>query len=160
MQLSLTLVYTFLNKELKRCLFLRLFVGVCLGFYGPVKTIKVTSSLLRLFLGRLRPQRLTGTKCTYLMNMITNRLTVTNQKTAWLNEPPHDKTNNVAMRPAKTLISLGIRPVRSESSLSAWRKVGFLTTHWMHSEGSDKTGRMPIWVFLVRIATLLAHLSR
>ena len=82
MQLSLTLVYTFLNKELKGCLFLRLFVGVCLGFYGPVKTIKVTSSLLRLFLGRLRSQRLTGTKCTYLMNMITNRLTVTNQTTA------------------------------------------------------------------------------
>ena len=26
-------------------------------------------------------------------------------------EPPHDKTNNVAMRPAKTQISLGIRPV-------------------------------------------------
>ena len=27
------------------------------------------------------------------------------------NEPPHDKTNNVAVRPAKTQISLGIRPV-------------------------------------------------
>ena len=34
-------------------------------------------------------------------------------------EPPHDKTNNVAVRPAKTQISLGIRPVWSESSLSA-----------------------------------------
>ena len=33
----------------------------------------------------------------------------------WLNwlkfEPPHDKTNNMAVRPAKTQISLGIRPV-------------------------------------------------
>ena len=28
-----------------------------------------------------------------------------------LNEPRHDKTNNVAVRPAKTEISLGIRPV-------------------------------------------------
>ena len=26
-------------------------------------------------------------------------------------EQPHDKTNNVAVRPAKTQISLGIRPV-------------------------------------------------
>ena len=26
-------------------------------------------------------------------------------------EPPHDKTNNVAVRPAKTQISLGIRPI-------------------------------------------------
>ena len=27
------------------------------------------------------------------------------------NEPPRDKTNNVVLRPAKTQISLGIRPV-------------------------------------------------
>ena len=27
------------------------------------------------------------------------------------NEPPHDKTNKVTMRQAKTQISLGIRPV-------------------------------------------------
>ena len=42
-----------------------------------------------------------------------------------------------------------IRPVWSESSLSAWRKLGSLATHWVHSEGSDQTGRMPklIWVF-------------
>ena len=33
------------------------------------------------------------------------------------NEPPHDKTNKVTVRPAKTQISLGIRPVWSESSL-------------------------------------------
>ena len=32
-------------------------------------------------------------------------------------EPRHDKTNNVAVRPAKIQISLGIRPVWSESSL-------------------------------------------
>ena len=34
----------------------------------------------------------------------------------------------------QTLISLGICPVWSESSLSAWRKLGSLATHWAHSE--------------------------
>ena len=34
-------------------------------------------------------------------------------------EPPYDKTNKVTVRPAKTQISLGIRPVWSESSLCA-----------------------------------------
>ena len=64
-------------------------------------------------------------------------------------DPRHDKTNKVTVRPAKTQISLGIRPVWSESSLSAWRKLGSLATHWVHSENSDQTGRMPrlIWVF-------------
>ena len=38
------------------------------------------------------------------------------------------------VRPAKTQISLGIRPVWSESSLSAWRKLGPFATHWAHSE--------------------------
>ena len=37
-------------------------------------------------------------------------------------EPPHDKTNKMSVRPAKTQIRLGIRPIWSESSLSAWRK--------------------------------------
>ena len=49
-------------------------------------------------------------------------------------EPPRDKTNKVSVRPAKTQISLGIRPVWSESLLSAWRKLGPLATHWVHSE--------------------------
>ena len=36
-----------------------------------------------------------------------------------------------------------------QSSLSAWRKLGSLATHGVHSEDSDQTGRMPrlIWVF-------------
>ena len=34
-----------------------------------------------------------------------------------INEPWHDKTNKISVRPAKTQISLGIRPVWSESSL-------------------------------------------
>ena len=61
------------------------------------------------------------------------------------------------MRPAKTQISLGIRPVWSESSPSAWRNLGSLTTRWAHSEDSDQTGRMPrlIWVFVGRTLILL-----
>ena len=35
--------------------------------------------------------------------------------------------------PPKTLISLGIRPVWSESLLSAWRKLVSLATHWAHN---------------------------
>ena len=38
------------------------------------------------------------------------------------------------VRPARTQISLGIHPVWSECSLSAWRKLGSLFTHWAHSE--------------------------
>ena len=64
-------------------------------------------------------------------------------------KPPHDKTNKMTVRPAKTQISLGIRPVWSKS---------LLCTHWVakepnflrvDSEDSDQTGRMPrlIWVF-------------
>ena len=72
-------------------------------------------------------------------------------------EPPHDKTNNVAVRPAKTQISLGIRPVWSESSLSAWRNLGPSATHWAHCKDSDQTGRMPrlVWVFAGCPVTLL-----
>ena len=57
------------------------------------------------------------------------------------NEPPHDKSNKVAVRPAKTQISLGIRPVCSESSLCAqWvaKDPSFLHAD---SEDSDQTGR-------------------
>ena len=36
-----------------------------------------------------------------------------------------------------------------QSSLSVWRKLGSLATHWLHNGDSDQTGRMPrlIWVF-------------
>ena len=59
--------------------------------------------------------------------------------------------------PAKIQISLGIRPVWSESSLSTWRKLGSLDTHWVHSEDSDQTEQMPrlIWVFAGRTLLLL-----
>ena len=56
----------------------------------------------------------------------------------WLSfEPPHDKTNKVTVRPAKTQLSLGIRSVWSESSLSAWRNLESLATQWAHSEDFD-----------------------
>ena len=71
-------------------------------------------------------------------------------------EPRHDKTNKLSVRPAKIQISMGIRPVWSESSLPAWRKLGSLATHWAQAK-TDQTGRMPrlIWVFAGRTATLL-----
>ena len=50
--------------------------------------------------------------------------------------------------PAKTQISLGIRPVWSESSLSTGRNIGSLATHWAHSKDSDQPGhlgRCPGW---------------
>ena len=51
------------------------------------------------------------------------------------------------VHPVKTQISLGIRPVWSESSLFAWRNIGSFATCWAPSEGSDQTGWMLIWVF-------------
>ena len=51
--------------------------------------------------------------------------------------------NQWHVRPSKTQISLGICPVWSESSLSTWRQLGSLATHWAHSEDSDQTGQMP-----------------
>ena len=48
-------------------------------------------------------------------------------------------------------------PVWSKSSLSAWRKLRSLATHWAHSEDSGQTGQMPrlIWVFAGRTVSLL-----
>ena len=56
------------------------------------------------------------------------------------------------LRSAKTQINLGIRPVWSESLLSAWRSIWSLATHWVHCKGSDQTVQMPrlIWVFAGR----------
>ena len=55
-------------------------------------------------------------------------------------EPRHDKTNKMSVRPAKTQISLDIRPVWAESSLSAWGKLGSLadaqadlSLRWAHT---------------------------
>ena len=72
-------------------------------------------------------------------------------------EPLHDKTNKISVRPAKTQISLGIRPAWSESSLCVqWVAKGPRFLH-ADSEDSDQTGRMPrlIWVFAGCTLTLL-----
>ena len=58
-------------------------------------------------------------------------------------EPPRDKTTKMTMRPAKTQISLGVRPVWSASSQCAqWvaKDRSFLRAD---SEDTDQTGRMP-----------------
>ena len=65
------------------------------------------------------------------------------------NEPSHDKTNDMAYAPSEDSDQSGHPPVWSESSLSAWRKLGSLATHWAHSEDSDQTGRMP-WLLGLR----------
>ena len=59
------------------------------------------------------------------------------------NEPPRDKTNKVSVRQAKNQIRLGIRPVWSESSLSAWRKLGPLATHWAQAKTLIRLGGCP-----------------
>ena len=72
------------------------------------------------------------------------------------NELRHDKTNKVSVPPAKAQISLGIRPIWSESSLSAWRNLRSLAVHWMHSEDwSDWAMPRLIWVFAGRTLILL-----
>ena len=60
------------------------------------------------------------------------------QHFSYINESPHDKTNKMACEPSED----SVRPVWSESLLSAWRKLGSLATHWAHSENSDQTGQM------------------
>ena len=64
-------------------------------------------------------------------------------------EPLHDRTNNLTVRPAKTPISLGIRPVWSDFSLCI--QLVAKNPKFLHadSEDSDQTGQMPrlIWVF-------------
>ena len=72
-------------------------------------------------------------------------------------ESPHYKTNKMTVRPANILISLGILPAWSESSLSAWRNLWSWSTHWVHREDSSQTGWIPrlIWVFTGRTFILL-----
>ena len=63
------------------------------------------------------------------------------------------------VHPAKTQISLGIRPVWSDSSLSAWRKLGSLAIGSIAIERTAKTlirlGPRLIWVFAGRTLILL-----
>ena len=51
------------------------------------------------------------------------------------NEPLHDKTNEMTVRPAKTQISLGIRPVCSESKL--WAEWVAKDPSFIHADSED-----------------------
>ena len=71
--------------------------------------------------------------------------------------PRHAKSSKMAVNPARTQISLGIRPVWSEFSLCA--RCVAKNPSFLHadSKDSDQTGRMPrlIWVFAGRTLILL-----
>ena len=43
----------------------------------------------------------------------------------------------------------------SESLLDAWRKLGSLATHWVHSEDSDQTGPVLVWFDVCFMASML-----
>ena len=66
----------------------------------------------------------------------------------------------MSVRPVKTQISLGIRPVWSESSLCAQCIVKDPSFLHADSEDTDQTGRMPrlIWVFAGHTLILLVLL--
>ena len=73
-------------------------------------------------------------------------------------EPRHDKTNKMSVRQGKIQISLGMRPVWSESSLCA--RLVAKDQNFLHadSEDSDQTEQLPslmIWVFAGCKAILL-----
>ena len=55
--------------------------------------------------------------------------------TAWQNQQ-----NALCAQRRQSSLSMGIRHVWSDSSLSAWRKLGPFPTRWVHSEDSDQTG--------------------
>ena len=63
-------------------------------------------------------------------------------------EPPHDKTNKMTVRPAKTQIRLGIRPVWSESSLCAQWVAKDPSFFHADSEDSDQTGWSLRWTHM------------
>ena len=68
-----------------------------------------------------------------------------------------DKTNKWVCAKRRQ-ISLGIRPVWSESSLSTWRKLGSLATHWAHSKDSDQPGHPLGARILSNLSLLGAHI--
>ena len=65
------------------------------------------------------------------------------------------------LRPAKTQISLGIRPVWAVFT-DRMKKAWSLATHIAQSEDSDQTGRMPrmVWVFARRTCHFVGFVMR
>ena len=53
------------------------------------------------------------------VGVILNVIIIEEERKKRIIEPPHDKSNKMTVHSAKTQISLGIRPVWSESSLYA-----------------------------------------
>ena len=84
--------------------------------------------------------------------------TMTALITSWAASEQNQQNGTCAQR---RLRSTWASAQSDQSSLSAWRKLGPLATHWAHSEDSDQTGWMPrlIWVFAGRTVILLV-LSR
>ena len=61
-------------------------------------------------------------------------------------ELPHDKTNKMTCAPSEDSDQAWASAQSDQSSLSAWRKVGSLATHWVHSEDwSDWADARPGW---------------
>ena len=82
------------------------------------------------------------------------KIRLTFRSTSWyvnglLNEPRHDKTSRMSVRPAKTQISLGIRPVWSESLLCAQSIAKDSSFLHADSKDPDQTGR--IYTVLLKI---------
>ena len=69
------------------------------------------------------------------------------------------KPTKLHVHPAKTQISLGIRPVWSEYSLSAWRKLGSLATYWadVQADLSLRWTHMPICWFCHETAQIFNY---
>ena len=75
--------------------------------------------------------------CSNSLKLLTGESGIISLFETLTNKPQHDKNNKMSVRPAKTRISLGIRPVWSESLVSAWRKIWSWAAHSVHSEDSD-----------------------
>ena len=75
--------------------------------------------------------------------------------------PPSEDSDQPGHLPSLIRVFAGC-PGWSESSLSAWRKLGSLATHWAHSKDSDQTGQMPrlIWVFAGRTCHYVGFVTR
>ena len=74
-----------------------------------------------------------------------------------INEPPHDKTNQMACAPSEDSDQPGYPPSLIKVFTVCMKKLGSLAIHWVHSEDSYQTGQMTrlIWVFAGRTVILL-----
>ena len=74
-----------------------------------------------------------------------------------MTEPRHEKKTTKWVCAQQRLRSAWATAQSDQSSLSAWRNLGSLATHWALSEDSDQTGQTPrlIWVFAGRTHILL-----